>query len=496
MTASALLAALFIGSFFHVDLGPAVRSPYAYEMPPAYVAAASQDTYVDKNAPIPKITPDTEWWKLFNEPVLDRCVEEAFSRNKDLEAALASVMQSRAAFKAARGAQRPEINANADISRSYELGASNGVQNETNYLSPYGAASYEMDLWGKLQKATRAAQEDILATEASKNTVRLALASEVAVNYFSLRAADRQIMIAQENLASQQKTLELSRSQYSAGQVSLLDVQRSEALTASTAVQVEQLRQKMRQYETSLLLLMGRDPKEFADINVPRGAFIADLPACPVIPEGVPADLLIQRPDILQAVFSYRTALANIGSARAAQYPSISLTGLIGNINDSPQSLFDGPTGWSAAAGFVAPLYNGGKLSANVRKNEAVAQQALAQYYKAVQSAMKDVVDAIDSNTRTARIVDFEEKQVQAQKKAYDLAYMQYRDGQTSQIDLLDAQRQLLSAELSLEGGRADRYNAAVGLCRALGGGWNSLAPGDLQKKALPKPWDKKKVEK
>ncbi|MEG1824980.1 MAG: efflux transporter outer membrane subunit [Cloacibacillus sp.] len=496
MTTSALLAALFIGSFFHIDLGPGVKSPLAYEMPPAYVLTVSQDAYIDKNAPLPKITPETAWWKLFDEPVLDRCVDEALSRNRDLEAAMAAVMQSRAAFKVARGSQRPSINAQIDVSRSYELGASNGVQNETNYLTPAGAANYEMDLWGKLQKATRAARENILATEAAKNTVRLALASEVAANYFSLRATDRQIVVAEENLMSQQKTLELSKFQYSHGQVSQLEVQRNEALVASTGVQVQQLQLAMRGYETSLLLLMGRDPKEFADLDVPRGAYIADLPTCPVIPEGIPADLLIQRPDIIQAVFSYRTALANIGSARAAQYPSISLTGLIGNINNTPQTLFNGPTGWSTAAGLVAPIYNGGKLSANVRKNEAIAQQALAQYYKAVQSAMKEVIDAIEANVKSERIVKLEEQQAEAQKKAYELAKTQFMDGKTSQLDLLDAERQLLSAQLQLEGGRAERFNAAVSLCRALGGGWQYTAPDDLQNKTLPKPWEKKKDNK
>ncbi|MDO4560421.1 MAG: efflux transporter outer membrane subunit [bacterium] len=497
MTTSALLAALFIGSFFHIDLGPKITSPLAYDMPPAYVMTVSGDLSADKTPATERITPNTAWWTLFNEPVLNQCVDEAFRRNRDLESALAAVAQSRASFKVARGQQRPSLNAQLDVSRSYILGGADGKREETNVLEPAGGISYEMDLWGKLQKATRAARENILATEAAKNAVRLSLAGEVAKNYFSLRAADRQIQIAQENLKSQQRTLELSRYQYEQGQVSELDVRRSEALVAATAVQVRQLQLAMTQYETSLLLLMGRDPKEFASREVPRGAYIAELPPCPAIPDGLPAELLTQRPDILQAAFNYRTALANIGSAKAAQYPTISLSGLIGNLNDSPSTMLDGPTGWAAAAGLVAPLYNGGKLEANVKKSEAAAQQALAQYYKAVQNAMKETIDAITANEKSAEIVTLELEQEEAQRRAYELAKTQYLDGMTSQLDLLDAQRSLLAVQLQLEGSRADRLNSAVSLCLALGGGWQYRAGDDLETKELPAPWkDKKSVEK
>ena len=164
MTTSALLAALFIGSFFHIDLGPKITSPLAYDMPPAYVASISGDLPADKAPAAEKITPNTAWWTLFNEPVLNLCVDEAFRRNRDLEAALAAVAQSRASFKVARGEQRPSLNAQLDVSRSYILGGADGKRDETNVIEPAGGVSYEMDLWGKLQKATRAARENILAT--------------------------------------------------------------------------------------------------------------------------------------------------------------------------------------------------------------------------------------------------------------------------------------------------------------------------------------------
>ncbi|MDO5115881.1 MAG: efflux transporter outer membrane subunit, partial [Synergistaceae bacterium] len=457
MTTSALLAALFIGSFFHINLGPKIESPLAYDMPPAYVMTLSDDAAPDRAAAIDKITPATPWWELFNEPVLNLCVEEAFRRNRDLEVALANVAQARAAFKEARGSQRPSLGAQADVSRSYRLGPADGANNETNVMELAGALSYEMDLWGRLQKATRAAKENILATEAAKNTVRLSLAGEVARTYFALRASDKELLIAQENLKSQRRTLELSRYQFQQGLVSELDVRRNEALTASIAAQAEQIKVTLKRCETTLLLLMGRDPKEFAAMEIPRGAAIDELPPCPVIPEGLPAELLRQRPDIIQSVQNYRTALANLGSAKAAQYPTISLSGLIGNLNESPENMFNGPTGWAAAAGIIAPLYNGGRLEANVKKAEAAAQQALAQYYKTVQTAVKDVIDASTANEKSETALKFRAEEEKAQQRVYNLALTQYQDGQISQLDLLDAQRGLLSTQLSLESARAER---------------------------------------
>ncbi|MCF0247937.1 MAG: efflux transporter outer membrane subunit [Synergistes sp.] len=490
MTVSALLAALFVGSFFHIDLGPKIESPLAYNMPPAYVMTVSADLKEGTSAADP-ITPETAWWKLFNEPVLDRCIDEAFAKNRDLEHALAVIAQARASFKIARGNQRPSLSVGVDISRSYVLGDANGTANETNTMDPAAGMSYEMDLWGKLQKATRAAKENIIATEAAKNAIRLALASEVAKNYFSLRATDKQILIAEANLLSQKQTLELTRYMYEHGQVSELDLRRSEALVHSTEIELQRLQLALSQYENSLLLLMGSSPEEFAKREIPRGVNVDELPPCPEIPEDLPVRLLVQRPDIIEAEYTYRTALANIGSARAEQYPAISFTGLIGNLADSPQTMFSGPSGWSAAAAFLAPIFNGGKLQANVKRNEAIAQQALASYYKTVQTAMKETLDAIAANQRNAEIVNSVIAQEIAQRRAYELAQIQYIDGSINQLDLLDAQRNLLSVQLEVIGDMSDRLNAAVSLCQALGGGWKYRADDDLEMKPLARPWAK-----
>jgi multidrug efflux system outer membrane protein len=189
------------------------------------------------------VTPDIAWWTSFNEPVLNKCINEAFARNRDLEAALARVRQARAAFREARGNQRPNIGAEIDATRTYTKVGTTDDLNEQNMLYGLGAANYEADLWGRLQKATRAAKESILAAESSKNSVRLALASQVAKTYFSLRATDRQLLVARETLETQKKTVTLNKILYENGKISELELRRSESLAASTAVQSRTLKQ-------------------------------------------------------------------------------------------------------------------------------------------------------------------------------------------------------------------------------------------------------------
>ena len=489
MTTSALLAALFIGSFFHINLGPDIKPPVSYDMPPAYVASADRAA---AEPAIEKISPETAWWTLFKEPVLDKCVEEAFSKNRDLETALTRIAQARASFKEARGNQRPNIGAQGDASRSIILGNSNGASNETNVLDGIGAVSYEADLFGKLQKATRAEKENILATIAAKDSVRLALASSVVRTYFSLRAADKELAITKAALKSQIETVKLNRIRFEHGKISELDLRRSEALAASSAVSVRRLETALAQYENALLVLLGREPKEFVDRDIPRGAEIDELPEAPEIPSGIPADLLRQRPDVKQAEQNYKTALANLGSARAGQYPTISFSGLIGSVADDPSSVFTGPTGWSLAAQIFAPIYNGGKLSARARKAEGQAQQMWSLYYKTVQSAFEETMNALAVRDNSADILKFYQAQEQAQSRAYDLARVKYENGQTSQLELLDAERELLSVRLALEGACADRLSAAASLCAALGGGWNVKSASDIERRELQRPWSDK----
>ncbi len=490
MTASALLAALFVGSFFHINLGPEVKAPDPYDMPPAYEITLSKDISPSMNTG--KVDPQFAWWTSFSEPVLEKCINESFARNRDLESALARVQQARAVFRENRGNQRPNLGVEVDATRTYtKVGTTNDLD-EQNLLYGLGAANYEADLWGKLQKATRAARENILATEYAKNSVRLALASEVAKTYFSLRAADKQLLIARETLESQRKTVALNKIRYENGRISELDLRRSESMAASSAVLVSQLQIALGKYENSLLVLMGREPKEFMNRDIPRGLDLGELPTPPDVPVGIPADMLRNRPDVKTAEQNYKTALANLGSTRAGQYPTLSFDGLIGNPGRSvsdPSDLFTGSTGWSLAAQVFVPIFNAGKLSARTAQAEAAAQKAWSDYYKTVQTAFEETMNSINVQSRTQEILGILEEQNKVQNRAYELAGIRYADGMASQIDLLDAERELLSVQLDLEGSRADRLNSIVDLYTALGSGWAWRSENDMEKRELQKPW-------
>ncbi|MDD4160472.1 MAG: TolC family protein [Synergistaceae bacterium] len=490
MTASALLAALFVGSFFHINLGPEIKAPDPYDIPEAYVITLSDDIGYMKTAS--EVRPDYAWWTSFGEPVLEKCINEAFSHNRDLESALAKVQQARAVFRESRGNQRPSLGVEIDATRTYTKVGTTDALNEQNLLYGLGAANYEADLWGKLQKATRAAKENILATEAAKNSVRLALASQVAKTYFSLRGTDKQLIVARKTLDTQNKTVALNRILYDNGSISELDLRRSESAAASSAVQVNQLEITLGKYENSLLVLMGREPKEFIARDIPRGLTLEELPVPPAVPLGIPAEMLRSRPDVKTAEQNYRTALANIGTARAGQYPTLSFDGLIGNpgraVTD-PAGLFSGATGWSLAAQVFVPIFNAGKLSARTAQAEAAAQQAWSDYYKTVQTAFEETVNSINTQAKTQEILAILGEQEKAQRRAYELASIRYSDGISSQIDLLDAERELLSVQLQLEGSRADRLNSIVDLYTSLGCGWAWKAHDDLEKRELPKPW-------
>lgn len=493
MTASALLAALFLGSFFHINLGPEVKAPDPCDIPEAYIMTISDD--ISKERSISGVMPDSAWWTSFNEPVLEKCINEAFSQNRDLESALGKVQQARAIFKETRGNQRPNIGLEIDATRTYTTSPTTDTLNEQNILYGLGAANYEADLWGKLQKATRASKESLLATESAKNSVRLALASQVAKTYFSLRGTDKQLIVARETLESQKKTVALNNFLYDNGRISELELRRSESIAASSAVKVNQLEIALGKYENSLLVLMGREPKEFMIRDIPRGLTLDELPSPPDVPLGIPAEMLRYRPDVKTAEQNYKTALANIGTARAGQYPTLSFDGLIGNPGRAvtqPSGLFTGATGWSLAAQIFIPIFNAGKLSARAAQAEAAAQQAWSAYYKTVQTAFEETMNSINTQAKTEEILSLLEEQMKTQKRAYELANIRYTEGIASQIDLLDAERELLSVQLQLEGTRADRLNSIVDLYTALGSGWAWRSSNDLENRDLQKPWDNK----
>ena len=477
MTTSGLLAALILGSFFHFDMGPAMTRPTT-QVPPAWTAAVSGDL----------VTPQTAWWTLFREPVLDRCVEEAFRNNRDLEQALARVEQARAVLGETRGQQSPELDLKVNTARARVIEGANGSSSPTNTNDVLGAVSYEADLWSKLRKATTAAKLQLLSSEAARDTVRLSLAGQVAKAYFSLRGQDQQLQIAQETLQTRKEALALRKLLYEKGRTSELDYRQDQSETAVAAVKVRQMENAVARSEHALLVLMGRNPQEQVANQVTRGVSLDALPQPPEIPPGLPSQLLERRPDIRQSEQDYLAALAKIGEAKAAQFPTLSLTGLFGSASPELEDLFTGPTAWELAGKLLAPLVDGGKRKSRVKKAEAAARESLGIYDQTVRTAFQETLDALVGNTKAQEILTLQTEQEKAQSRAYELAKAKYEGGYASHLDLLDAQRQLFQVQLDLEGSRTDRLNAVVDLCLALGGGWDTASPDQTPKAQAPKP--------
>jgi len=471
MTTSLLLALLAVGSFFHIDLGPHSKPP-ATPVPLTWNVPLSGDL----------IRPDTAWWTLFREPVLDGCVREALVNNRDLESAIARVEQARAALGVARADQSPRLDGVASVSRSRVIstgGTPTGSDTEQDSNVLYGVASYEWDLWNKLKKASAAARADLLASEAARDTVKLALEGSVAKAYFNLRGADQQLQVARRTLAIRREALELRKLRYEHGLTSELEYRQDQAETASAEAAVRQYEQQVAQYEHALLVLMGRDPREMTEMKVERGVSLDILPPPPVIPAGLPSQLLERRPDIRQAQRQLEAAQARVGEAYADRFPSISLTGLFGAASLALEDLFSGPSGWGFGAAITAPLLDGGKRKSKQQQAEAQAWEALSNYDQTVRKAFRDTLDSLTGTEKTGQIFSALSDQERAQSRAYDLAKTRYEGGYSSYLDVLDAQRNLFQVQLNLEGSRRDRLNAAVDLCMALGGGWDVPLSGD-----------------
>lgn len=478
MSTSGLLAALIAGSLFTIDVGPAVTSLDA-RTPPAIVATVSADS----------LRPETAWWALFEDPVLDACVDEAFRRNANLDMALARVEQARAVLGETKSYQSPTLDAEFTTSRGRVVGPQNGVPSDTesdaNML--VGSVNYEADLFGRLKKDTYAARADWLATQAARDNVRLVLAADVARSYFGLRCLEDQLGILRETLSADRGSLEILRLRYMFGKDDQLNYQRFLAETASVEKMVHEYENMLSQNETALLVLLGFDPADMTAAFAHEPVSLDWYPALPDVPTGLSPRILERRPDLMQAQQEYAAAVARIGSARADLYPRLSLNGLFGTASGPLSDLFHGPTGWSLTGQLVAPVFDAGRRKSRVQQAEAKAWEARANFEQTARVAFQDVLDALVSREKLADQAEQLGVMHEALSRTYSLAMDQFNGGKIGQLDVLDAHRRLLQVRLDQAGNQRDQLNATVNLCLSLGGGWRVLAPGDLQEQPVKK---------
>ncbi|MBI3897368.1 MAG: efflux transporter outer membrane subunit [Gammaproteobacteria bacterium] len=424
-----------------------------------------------------------QWWKIYGDATLDQLVDEALTHNANLQLAVARVDEARALLGQARAEQFPSIDARLDRSRtqSSERGAMPlppGVERETDTFRAAANVSYELDFWGRLRNASTAARAELLATEAAQETVRIALAADVVQSYFTLRALDEQVAATHRSIDARAESLALQRKRFEAGAISEFDYRQLEAENLAALAQLPVLERNRAQQELALAVLLGKSPRIIYEgkVTIDTATTAEDQqPPALVVPAGLPSELLLRRPDLIESENRLIAADARIGVARAAYFPSISLTGYIGSESAVLRDLFTGPAGiWQAAASLTQPIWGGGRLGSQVDAANARQRQALAQYQSSIQNAFRDVRGAIIAQTKTREQFDAENLRVAALRETLRLAKLRYQNGVASQLDVLDAERGLLAAELSRSDARRAQRGAIADLFKALGGGWST----------------------
>jgi outer membrane protein, multidrug efflux system len=328
--------------------------------------------------------------------------------------------------------------------------------------------SYEVDIWGRLRRATEASRANLLSAEENRKAVMTTLVSEVASAYFSLRELDYQLDISRRTLATRQESLGLIKNRQAGGVATLLDLRQGEQLVYTASETIPALQQQIEQTENQISLLLGKDPG-----GVLRGRSLTEQEMPPEVPAGLPSALLERRPDIRAAEQNLIAANAEIGVARAAYFPQISLSGFLGGQGTQLSSLFAGPSGiWNFTPQVVQPVYIGGRLKSEVRLSQAQRDSSLIQYEKSIQTAFTEVSNALIAHQRVRESREQQELLVAALQDRTNLAYVRYRGGVDTLLNALDSDRDLFQAELALSQIRLNELNSVVQLYKALGGGW------------------------
>jgi len=438
-------------------VGPDYRRPEV-EVPAAWRLGATEASQISNIA----------WWDQFRDPVLSDLVRTALANNKDLEIATANVDQAFAQYGIARSAQFPQVN--GGVSAARERSSANGPLPGGRTVNDYAvnlSASFELDIWGRLRRATESARASLLASQQGKGTVVLTVVATVASGYIQLRALDRQLEIAQYTSQSLGEAARLQRVRFEEGAVPQSDYLQAESQYRDAVARVPELEREIAQQENFLSVLLGHNPGPIG-----RGRDI-DALLFPAVPEGLPASLLERRPDIRQAEQNLIAANANIGVARAAYFPDISLTALLGLESAQLSDLFKGPSRvWSFGAGVLQPIFNAGRIQSQVAQAEALQRQALYTYEKSIISAFQDVENALIDRTKFGQVREEQAKNVEALRRFRDLADLRYREGATIYLEVANAEQSLFNAQLAYVATQSQLFQSYANLYKAMGGGW------------------------
>ncbi len=416
---------------------------------------------------------NTAWWEQFGDPVMNGLIDEALKQNYDIRIATARVDEYMGRYWVGRSGLFPQIGANASAgqNRISEQGAStaalSGLKNPSDSYQANFSGSWEIDIWGKLRRATEASRADLLSTEEARQAVILSLVSAIANGYINLRDLDKQLEVARRTAKTREDSYNLFKLRFEGGVISELELNQVKSEYEQALATIPQIEKQVTFQENALSLLLGRNPGPIA-----RGKNIDEL-VLPAVPAGLPSDLLERRPDIRQAEQALIAANARIGVAKAQFFPTISLTGLFGWSSTDLSNLFTGPAQvWSWGGNLAAPIFTGGSLMGQLRATEAIQQQTLFNYQSTVQTAFREVDNSLADQKRTREQLDAQKKQVGSLGEYARIARLRYDNGYTSYIEVLDAERSLFSAELSYAQTQGVLFAALVNLYKAMGGGW------------------------
>jgi multidrug efflux system outer membrane protein len=417
------------------------------------------------------------FWTLFDDPQLTALVEEALANNRDLRVAIARIEEARANLRVARSVLYPSLDANAGASRNRRSEATELRQGPPFISTTYNAgllAAYEVDLWGKAAAGRDAAGASLLATRYAAEAVRLSLAAQVATTYFTLRGLDADLQLTRQTLATREENVRLQTSRAAAGVISELDLRFAEAERATVAAVVPPLERAVAQTEAALALLAGRSAKAVFVPQITRGRVLDEKAVAPEVPAGLPSDLLARRPDVRRAEAELLAASARTAEARAQYFPSLTLTASFGGESSDLADLFTAPARvWSVAASLLQPIIGIRRIEAQVDAAASRREQAALGYQQAVVAALRDVHDALVTH-RTARAsFDAQDERRNKQADVLRLAELRYKNGYSSYLEVLDAQRNLLDAQRARLDALRERQSAIVDLYKALGGGWS-----------------------
>jgi outer membrane protein, multidrug efflux system len=474
MTAVTVLAAVLAGC----AVGPDYRRP-PVDTPPTF-----------RGGPDPAVTAsvaDLPWWEVFQDAVLAGLIREALERNYDLRVAAARVKEARALAAVTRAQFFPWIRYQAAVQRArgvfkfipeLEL-PTDGTQDV--FLAGL-MASWELDVWGRIRRATESAEAQLLATDEGRRAVLLSLVSEVAQRYFDLLELDLRLEIARSTSEAMERTYRLFRRRLEFGVASTLQTSRAEGAWASAAATIPDLDRQRVAKENEISLLLGRPPG-----LIPRGRALVDQPMLPEIPAGLPSTLLERRPDLLEAEQMMVRANALVGVAKANFFPRIGLTTLLGAVSPELSALTGGAASvWVAAASLVGPIFQGGRILAGYRASVAAWEQARLHYERAVITALQEVSDTLTALERLADVEREQARAVKALEQSVVVANRRYLGGFASYYEVLEAQQLLFPAQNALAQVRRDRLLAYVRLYKVLGGGWNLSDPQWAEPAASP----------